>query len=557
MPTLEQSAQNSVRKQGPGDTGSVTLKTTFSTPTVKGRLVIAVAFATGGVPISLQITDTQFSPLLPSTGLRDVQMAAWYVLNAPVISSVTITMDSYRGVVLRLFEISGIAQSAALDKNVSNSGENASPSSGQTGTLAQSGEYVFSVIGSQYDTTTQAGFTGGLSKIYEDVVPNDSNADWERGRVTFHHGTATGTAAQRLGASLSTTRRWIGFLATFKSGVTGPVKFTSTDQNAISVEGRASLSVFGRLKLTLPENGNAFSGVEASRARIGPFEYQYRIGGWGGLLIGKDTPYPVESVDGLEGWTVRDSDQDHPREDGAIRGLDLQQLRLAVFKLRALGDGDATRDDVEGYLEALYNALTPQRYDDLELIFRHPGRPLRSLYYRPSDLIRRLTLEQALAGNQTFTLRAADPKLYSTVIRRVIVPVSPDETEVVTTVGATNAGNARAYPHIFIDGPTSGPDVTRVSLFNASANVAFDVATTLQSSDELIGDMRSRVTGGRTSVVTVNGASKYGAWQQPRSPFYIAPDPEAVLGVNVLYLRTEPVGAPVTCTIEYRDTWSG
>lgn len=556
MPNLEQTAVNSIRKQGAGDRGSVYLKTTFSTPTTKGRLIIAVAFVTGGLATGFAIQDSRFSPLLPATFLRDTSMAAWYLQNAPSVSSVAVTLDSYRGVVLRLFEVSGIAQGSALDKIVWRSGENSDPYSGQTGTLAQSGEYVFAAMGSQYASTSQGSFSGGLSRLYENIVPDGNNEDWERGRVTFHHAVANATTAQRLQAFLSTTRRWIGFLCTFRSGITGPVKFTATGQSAISVDGRANLTVFGRLKCTIPANTTALSAVEVSRARIGPFNYQYRLNGWTGLLIGAGTNYPVESVDGLEGWHVRHADADQPRDDGAIRGLDLQSARELMFRVSASSDG-AARDVVEARLSALYDALVPLRDEDVELVFRQPGRPLRSIYYRPSDLNRELTLISALSGIQPFALRAADPRVYSAVVRTLTIPVSPDETEVVTTVAAINSGNARAYPTISITGPTSGVDVSRVSLFNATANVAFDVITTLQRGGEIIGDMRARVTGGRTSVVTLNGASKYGAWQMPREPFYIAPNPEAEGGTNVLYMRTVPAGAPVTCRIEYRDTWKG
>jgi len=553
---LEQTTFNQVRKQGPGDRGSVYLTATFQQPTVKGRLVVAVVFATGGLQTGLRMNSGGFSSLLDPVFLRDTSMAAWYMENAPSMTSVSISMDSYRGVVLRLFEVSGIAQASSKDKLVWSSGENQDPFSGQTGTLAQSGEYVFAVIGSQYASAAQSGFTGGLTRLFENTVPDTSNEDWERGRVSFHQGTASGTAAQRLSARLSSTQRWIGFLATFKSGVTGPVKFTATNQNAISVQGHAGLSVFGRLKLTNQANSMAIPDVGVARARIGPFDYQYRFGGWGGTLIGAGTDYPVESVDGLEGWTMSVNDTDLPRSDGAIRGIDLQQPRQPVFKLSAPAD-DGSRSSVEQLLQVLYAALSPSREDDSELIFRHPGRPLRSVYYRPIDLVRQMNLVQALAGQQAFTIRCSDPRIYSAVEHTLTVPPTVGETEVVIVASGINAGNARAYPRISITGPSSGPDVTRVTLVNATADVSFDVVTTLQRSAEIVGDMRTRIVGGKTSVVTLNGVTKYAAWQSPREPFYLAPAPEADGGLNLLYLRTVPAGAPVTCTITYRDTWSG
>ena len=557
MATVRQTAVASIDKQGPGDTGSVTLKATFSQPTVQGSMIIAVALVTGGLGINVQIANSGYSELLPSKALRDIQMSAWYRLNAPSITNLTVTTDAYRGVVWRLFEVQGVALSSALDKFQFSTGESSSASTGLTSTLAAADDWSFAVIGNQYDNTTQSGFTGGLTKLHENTVPDSSNQDWEKGRITYHAANLTSTAAQRVNATLSTSRRWIGFVATFRSGATGPARFTVTKAPTFDVDSDIRLSVFGRLMTHHhdDDHGDAFD-VDVVQARFGPFNYQYRIGGWSGLLIGSETDYPVESVTGLEGAAVRSSDDDLPRDDGAIRGIDLMMPRTVVFRVRSSRDG-ASREVVETRLAELYSWLRPQRDEDWELIFRHPGRPLRSLYCRPTEVSRSLVLESALSGELGFTLRAVDPRLYSAVPRSVTVPVSPDESEIVTVVGAPNEGNSRAYPTIRIKGPTSGADVTRIELVNASANVSFDVVTLLQSGAELVGDMRTRVPGGRGSVVTLNGTSLYSAWQQPREPFYLAPDPEADLGMNVLYLRTTPAGAPVTCTVEYRDTWSG
>jgi hypothetical protein len=194
MPNLEQSAVNSVRKNGAGDQGSAFVKTTFQTPTKAGRLVIAVAFWTGGLGVGTHFSDSRFSTLLSPVFLRDTSMAAWYYQNAQPITSVAFSTDAYRGVNLRLFEVSGIAQASALDKFVWASGENQGPFSGQTSTLTASGEYVFGVIGSQYASTSQSGYSGGLQRLFTDVVPDNNREDWERGQVSFHNSTSTSTS---------------------------------------------------------------------------------------------------------------------------------------------------------------------------------------------------------------------------------------------------------------------------------------------------------------------------------------------------------------------------
>lgn len=554
-PSLRQSAVNSVKKRGAGDQGSVSLKTTLDSATIAGSLVIAVAFVTGGVQMPVSLSGASGFTQTVNTALRDTQLVIWRRENSAPVTSLTVSIDAYRGTTLRIYELTGIAQSSALDKIVINSGENSSPNSGSTSTLGAAGELVFGIVANQY-TTSQSGYSGGLARIFETEIPDTTREDWERGRVTTHMAVASDTSARRLTASLSTTRRWISVILTFKSGTAGPARFTSTRRNAISVNrNKANLTVFGPLKVSLAANRSALSGVEPVKARIGPFDYQYRLNGWSGLLVGAGTAYPVESVEGLEGFSMRTSDDDIPRGDGSFRGVDLQTARNVLFRLSS-GSTSANRAQVEARLAALFTALTPERDSDVELIFRHPGRPLRTIYYRPTDLVRELNTIQALVAKQAISLRAVDPRIYSAVSRTVSVPIAIDDSETVNVVAATNVGNARAYPVIRVTGPTSGADVTRVALFNASTDVSFEVDAVIQAKAELIGDMHTWVVGGGSSVISLNGQGKYGSWQLPREPFYIAPDPEAAQGVNLLYARTVPVGAPVTVTIEYRDTWS-
>lgn len=554
MATIVQTATNSVAKAGPGDWGSAVCTATFPQPTTPGSMIVAVATVTGGLSVGHRLSSSSFTEM-QGVFYGDLGLAAYYRAAAPATTSLSFSTDAYRGINLRLIEVQGVAQANPLDKFVWDYGYDDYAGTGDTGTLAGNNEFVLGMIANQYASTTQYGFSGGLTRLYETVIPDSSNQDWERGRITIHTATPNTNASRYIEGNLSTYRRWISFLATFKSGITGPVKLSTTrTTTALSaVSGHANLTVFGRLKVTTAGAQRALSGVAATRARIGPFDYQYRFGGWSGLLVGANTAYPVESVEGLEGWTVRTADADMPRSDGAMRGVDLQAARQVLFKMATTG----TRSQVEAAMTALFAALTPQRDGDLELIWRHPGRPLRSLYYRPTDLVRLLNRDQAVANKQGITLRAADPRHYSAVIHTVKVPIATDDTDTVNVVSAINAGNARAYPIIRVTGPTSGPDVSRITLVNASADVSFDVLTTLPSKAELVGDMLARIAAVQRSVVTLNGQSRYGAWQQPREAFYLAPDPVAGGGVNLLYARTVPTGAPVTCTIEYRDTWSG
>lgn len=541
---LVQSAYNATSKQGPGDQGSTSVRATFTQPTTPGSYVLVVVVTAGGLGITHSLSASGYTQLRESD-VRDLQITVWGRENAPSISSITANADAYRGMTVRLLELTGIAQASALDRNVSSSGESGSMATGSSGTTSLANETVMAVLANQYASTTQSGYSGGLTKLYEDVTPDNGTQDWERSRTSIHQVVTTATGSYSLSAALSTTRRWIGALITLKGGTTGPAKFSSTMQPPLVVTGgRGNLTVFGPMRSTL-QPPLVLAGASI-RARIGPSNYQYRLGGWGGLLIGASTDYRVESVQGLEGWDVHTSDADLPRDVGALRGIDLETARQILFKLNY----DGTRQQIEDKTAALLRALVPQRDRDWELIYRHPGQPLKSVYCRPINVVRGLDPEQVLLHNQAFTLRAADPRHYAATISKLSIPISPVRDHP-NLVAAINVGSDWAFPIIRIDGPTSGAAATRVVVTNVTTAGKFDVVAVLQAGSGLVGDMQARITGAPVSVVTIDGTSKYGAWQSPRTPFALAP------GINQLMFEVQPAGVTPVCSLEYRSTWPG
>jgi hypothetical protein len=289
-------------------------------------------------------------------------------------------------------------------------------------------------------------------------------------------------------------------------------------------------------------------------ARISPFYYQYRLGGWNGLVIGSGTPYRVEGTDGLSGWNIRTSDSPIPRGDGSLRGVDLENARRFVLTINV----GTNAEEIEILLDRLYRALVPQRTDDWELIWRHPTQIPRMMRVRPTDLPRvRNSFTNRSYSRQTIELIAADPKHYSANPVHVDIPNTPASAISPTTVNVTNLGNVDAYPLITITGPTSGPPVTSVSITNQSTLSNFTVDLNLLAGSTLLADMEARVTGARRSIITLDGETRYGSWQLPREPFPISPDPSGQNGYNVLYMETVPRGAPITCSLDYRHTWSG
>lgn len=546
-PVLEQSAANSVAKYQ-----SRTCTATFSRPTTPGSLLVAVCVAAGTLPSGLT-TPAGFTHLA-SRGLRDMQMSVWYRQAAPATNSVSVTtLDAEKSLQVRVLEYSGMAQANVVDKLSVQAGESDDPFAGPTGTTAQADELALAFIGNQYASAVQAGFSGGLVRLFEGVSPQSwsrgTNQDWERARYTVHQAATTAPSNFTIRGFLSSERRWMAVLVTFRGASTGPARFTSTTAPAaLTAAGTGALTVFGPLRSTATSNRAI---VTSGRASVLPFNYQFLLPN--GLMIGQDTVYRVVSHDGLYGHDVRSSDEDQPRGDGSLRGVDLQSARQVLFKIQTTG----TREEIELRLDLLYRALVPQRDTDWDLVWRHPATAARLIRVRPIQLPREIDQRQIIAADQSIALRAADPRHYSAVPQRVVVPVTPAGAAEPLTVNVFNDGNIPAYPVITISGPTSGPAVSRIELVNATTLISFEARLVLAKGSTLVGDMQARITGAPRSVVTLDGQSKYGSWQLPRSPFRLDPDATGRGGFNTVYLRTEPAGAPVTCTLDFRSSWSG
>lgn len=546
-PTLEQSTANTVAKYQ-----SRTCTATFSRPTTPGSLLVAVLVTAGALPVGL--TGPAGFTLIRSRGLRDIEIGVWYRQAAPATTSVQVGFqgETQRSMQLRVLEHSGMAQANVLDKVVVQANETSLPYTGSTGNTAQADSLVLGFVANQYASAVQVGFVGGLARLFESTSPQSwsggTNQDWERARLTVHQSIATSIGSFSLFNFLSSSRRWVSILCTFRGGSSGPARFTSLNAGpALTTSGTGSLTVFGPLKSTATTSKAL---TVTGGGRILPFNYQFLLPN--GLMIGSGTPYTVVSHDGLYGHDVRSSDEDQPRGDGSLRGVDLQSARQILLKLQISG----TREEIELRLELLYRALVPQRETDWPFIWRHPALAARMLNVRPINLPREIDQVRAIVADQAIALRAADPRHYSAVPKRVTIPVSPSRDNPIR-VNVFNSGNIAAHPVITITGPTSGPPVSKIELVNETSLLAFSAELVLAKGSTLVGDMQARITGAPRSVVTLDGQSKYGSWQLPRSPFRIDADPTGRGGYNVLYLLTTPASAPVTCTLDYRDTSSG
>lgn len=546
----------------------VSLQTLLDGATLPNSLIVVIASTTHPRENSSALqTPFGYSPgswLFPSYFFTRVNVrkedkltaGMWIAVGAPATSRVVLpTSGETYGVQMRVLEFPGVAVSGALDKstfkgdNIEGRPGSNTPTTGSTGTLAQADELVLGFIVNRYGNTTQSSFTGGLSRISESLsYTGEPNHD--QSRLSVHYAVVPNTNSVTLSGRLSSRQDWVAGLATFRSSVTGPARLTSTGNTPIvNAGGRGDLTVFGKLTSNpgtpmLAAGGNV-------HARIGPFDYQYRLGGWSGLLIGDDTPYTLENISGLEGWQMRTSDDEFPRGDGSLRGPDFQTARQILFELRIgsdLAGVKAQQVDVEGAMNTLYRALVPQRDADWELIWRHPDRGLRMLRCRPIDVLRELDAFGTLISTQKFALLAADPRHYGARLRQYRFAAQPTDSDGFTPV--LNDGNSFAYPVIRVSGPDTG-SVQRIELTNTTYDVSFVVETTLPSGSTLVGDMEARATGAARSIVTIDEQTKYGSWQFPRETFLLGP------GENRLHLTTVPADPSVICQVEFRDTYSG
>jgi hypothetical protein len=548
-PVLAQSTSNSVCRY---QTRTVTA--VFDHPTAAKNLIYLTISAAGSS--SATFTVPSGFVLIRNKGVGSLQLATYYYQGAPSMNSVTVTTNKDQSLHVRAFEYAGAAQTNALDQVSVSSSQDDRCDTGTTPITQQPDEIVVAAVANRYASTTQSGFTGGLTRLFEALTPqyygwSGWNNDEDRHRCTHHHLIASQVAQFFLRCYLSSRRDWIAIVVTFRGGSSGPKRMTSTTQPAIAkISGGGQLTAFGPLRSTQQPAAIALSG---GASRMSLFNYQYRLGSWTGLLIGSGTVFRVQGTDGLGGHDVRTSDDDLPRGDGSLRGIDLESARQVSFTVNVDGPG---RDDVERNVDTLYRALIPQRDTDWELIWRHPTQPMKKMLVRPVSLPRTRDNTQLTNAKQTFILRASDPRHYAAVSKVVTIPVSPASGAPIV-VQVVNDGDIAAYPIITITGPKSSVPVTRVQLINDTALVTFDVALTLPRGSTLVGDMAARATGAPRSIITLDGQSKYGSWQLPRDPFRIDPDPAGQGSFNNIRLVTEPAGAPVTCTIEFSDTWAG
>lgn len=286
--------------------------------------------------------------------------------------------------------------------------------------------------------------------------------------------------------------------------------------------------------------------------------------GYRGLTFGQGTDIYVNRAEGFEGFEVRSSDSDLPRGDGSLRGLDYVAARTIAFELAVIEilGGDTTYEE---YWTQLRETFRPTRDGDYELTFKRPGMPERMVRCRPVQLVRREDYGRFnTVGFPPVVLRAVDPRIYSAESRTgnvLVYAASQGGFDLPTEVNgldfpggsqtefvAENTGTADAYPLIRFYGPTTGT-VTGVQLTNSTTGDVLEVAADIVTGQVLTVDMEAAATGANRLIVSLDGTSRYGDWQLPRSAFALAP------GSNTIRFEVIGTSTDALCNLAWRDTW--
>lgn len=281
-----------------------------------------------------------------------------------------------------------------------------------------------------------------------------------------------------------------------------------------------------------------------------------------GLIFGDGQTIMVDHAEGFEGFDIRQSDSDQPRNDGAIRGLDYVAARTLAFTL-SLGETNGTAYETDW--ATLRAAINPSRSLDQALTFKRPGQPERFVNCRPIQLTRvQEYLQFDQVGHPPLVFRAVDPRIYSTT------QYSQNGTVFATTGGGfdwpvvnwgidftaglqnflsvSNAGSAEAYPLIRFYGPTVGT-CTGVTLTNLTNGTSIAITTSITTGQILTADMTAAVTGANTSVIDLSGSGRYGSWTVPRAPFSLSP------GNNTLKFQITGTSTDCIVNLSWYDTW--
>lgn len=268
-----------------------------------------------------------------------------------------------------------------------------------------------------------------------------------------------------------------------------------------------------------------------------PLQLQLR-----GLLMGRGTPFPIDSIEGLGVPAMRTQDQDLADDDGAEpTGPDLLEPRQLLVSLGVYAD---TAAELRQLLDDLVVAWAPMRAGTLEAALWIHGWPAQLIRVRP----RRAPLTQAFWESHGQTqlvgeLWMPDPYLYALEEETVDVQLAIGATS--ATVAEAVAGTGRTRPVVTITGPARDPVLTIDPPDAPARALRFDVD--LQAGETLVADVAAK-------RIEIDGVDAFAARAADLQW------PELRPGANDLtYSRAADAltGAASTATVDYRPARMG
>lgn len=264
-----------------------------------------------------------------------------------------------------------------------------------------------------------------------------------------------------------------------------------------------------------------------------------------GLTIGQGTAYEIRSVDGLESFGVRSRDSDLANLWGNVVGDDLVDAKSVIVDVDMVNDAATVLAFETAFLPTVQRTLG----------VKFPGRDeLQTTALCRKRAHARTVRSDLDVGMLSIPVQLflPDPRLYSAATNAEAVPpftagslgfdltvgagadlgfdltvgsgadLGFDLTGIASfgTVICTNDGNVDTYPTILV-GATNG--ISRFRLTNDTNGDVLTVTQTINTGETLTIDMGAGFTGRGGLVISLGGASRYSSWEQPRSPFRLAP----------------------------------
>lgn len=256
------------------------------------------------------------------------------------------------------------------------------------------------------------------------------------------------------------------------------------------------------------------------------------------LLLGKDTPYGIISMKGLNSPPVRAKDVPKSDRDGDTAGIDTYAPREVWVELKVKGGAGTEQAQRLADLGRIVRRL---RRGDPDVVFtwRGPGLPARRLTGRPRGDDWDYDWHTARGSNNPagFRFVALDPIFYDAFEEEVVGHIAPGFPASIISV--QNDGDMETEGIFEILGPAVNPRI--MNTHDANRQLKIDI--TLSSADTLVIDQARR-------TITLDGDSVYGARRHDSQWFDLLP------GTNdLMFSRTGTIGT-AALTIRKRSAYS-